>query len=572
MHSVRPVSPAKLSHLSLTACSLALASVLLACTQDPATRTAAPDVATLEAEPVADERVVELSTLTTVAPQRVSESAAVQHKAAVAYVQSAEDSLYPLPHPTAAPGDTYHGVDANPIMRTADQPVSTFGLDVDTGSYAIVRRHITHGQLPPTDAVRTEELINYFDYAATDTTFGEHPFSLSTELAVAPWHKERYLLRVAVDAASTPRAELPPANLVFLIDVSGSMHDPDKLPLLQSAMRLLTRQLDGDDRVSIVTYAGQSAVVLEPTDGDETATINAAIAKLGAGGSTHGAAGLRDAYRLAEQAFIDGGINRVMLATDGDFNVGETNHDALVRLIERKRKSGVALSTLGFGQGNYNDHLMEQLADHGNGNYAYIDSLREARKVLDQELGATLHTVAHDAKIQVEFNPATVAEYRLIGYENRALREQDFDNDRIDAGDIGAGHSVTALYELALVGSDGTQLPERRFTESQRTHDADTRAIAEVRLRYKASLDTPSTRIDRLLSLDDTVERGSDSLRFSASVAAWGQWLREDSTGEAFGPLAIRALAETAIGADTAGHRREFLELVDLSGALREQS
>ena len=557
------------AHPTALAVLVATTTLLLACTQERLPSPRADKSITNAKHPNPVALVEELAVVgqaatadsnTVMLKQRVMASAVLHDQVSM-----------PIPLP-ATQGDNYVGIDSNPITRVSDQPVSTFGLDVDTGSYAVVRRHITHGQLPPADAVRTEELINYFNYGTGHSADSIHPFALHTELATAPWHPERYLLRIGVDAAQESRDNLPSANLVFLIDVSGSMNAPDKLPLLKSAMRLLTRKLDGDDRVTIVTYAGHTAVALEPTPGNEASEIHAAIAQLGAGGGTHGSAGLREAYRLARSAFIPDGINRVMLATDGDFNVGETDHDALIDLIESQRDSGVALSTIGFGQGNYNDHLMEQLADHGNGNYAYIDSLREARKVLDQQLGATLFTVAHDAKIQVEFNPATVAEYRLIGYENRALREQDFNNDRVDAGDIGAGHTVTALYEIALVGSEGAQLPTRRFSGTTPVTAIDTTSLADVRLRYKRAHDDASELMTRLIDRADAVDQPSEHLRFAASVAAWGDWLRDGEVGHQFGPKAITALARGALGADTHGYRREFIDLVSLSQALKGQS
>ncbi|OQX47622.1 MAG: hypothetical protein B0D85_00975, partial [Candidatus Sedimenticola endophacoides] len=359
--------------------------------------------------------------------------------------------------------ERYAHFNDNSLKIAAETPVSTFSIDVDTGSYANLRRILNEGRLPPADAVRTEELLNYFSYDDQAPAQRERPFLTTTEIAPTPWNPHTHLLRIGIKAWEIDTRELPPANLVFLLDVSGSMDSPDKLPLLKRAMSLLSKHLDGDDRISVVVYAGASGVVLEPTPGDQRSKIEQALEQLRAGGSTNGASGIRLAYQLARQAFIEGGINRVLLATDGDFNVGTVNHQALIDLVERQRGAGIALTTLGFGGGNYNDQLMEQLADHGNGNHAYIDSLLEAQKVLIDEMGATLHTLAGDVKIQIEFNPAQVAEYRLIGYENRALRREDFNNDEVDAGEIGAGHSVTALYEIALSGGAGRRTDPLRY-------------------------------------------------------------------------------------------------------------
>ena len=341
--------------------------------------------------------------------------------------------------------ESYAHFDDNFTKRVSEHPVSTFSIDVDTGSYANVRRMLNRGRLPRHDAVRVEEMINYFayNYPLPDTL--EPPFRVITEIAPAPWQKKNLLLHIGIKGFDIPKEKLPPANLVFLVDVSGSMRRHDKLELLKTSLKLLSNQLTEKDKVSLVVYAGASGLVLEPTPGNQRGKIQAALARLNAGGSTNGGAGIQLAYAIAQQAFIKEGINRVLLATDGDFNVGTVNFNGLKNLIEEKRKSGISLTTLGFGTGNYNDHLMEQLADVGNGNYAYIDTLNEAQKVLVDEMGSTLKTIAKDVKIQIEFNPKTVAEYRLIGYENRMLKREDFSNDKIDAGEIGAGHTVTAL-------------------------------------------------------------------------------------------------------------------------------
>ena len=346
-------------------------------------------------------------------------------------------------------GEVYGEVAPNVFVPTSRDAKSTFSIDVDTAAYSNTRRHLLEdSQLPPPDSVRTEELINYFDYDYPRPTGDGAPFSITTEVGPSPWAKGKRLVHIGIQGEVPAAEKTPPRNLVFLMDVSGSMSDPDKLPLVKHGLAALTEQLGSADRVSIVVYAGAAGAVLPPTSGADRQAILAALDRLEGGGSTNGAEGIELAYKLAEESFIKGGINRVLLATDGDFNVGISDHDALVRLIEKKRESGVFLSVLGVGEGNLNDHMMEQVADHGNGNYAYIDGMLEARKVLVEEAGSTLHTIAKDVKIQVEFDPDQVAEHRLVGYENRVLAHRDFDDDTKDAGEIGAGHSVTAIYEV----------------------------------------------------------------------------------------------------------------------------
>ncbi|MBT8446989.1 MAG: VWA domain-containing protein [Gammaproteobacteria bacterium] len=459
--------------------------------------------------------------------------------------------------------ETYAHVESNPVKLAAEEPVSTFSIDVDTGSYSNVRRFLSGGALPPQDAVRVEEMINYFDYDYPVPDSRRQPFSVRTELASAPWNPDTVLMQVGIKGYQVAPEDRAPANLVFLLDVSGSMSSADKLPLLKKAFRLLTAQLDERDRVSIAVYAGSSGVVLEPTRGSDTATIMAALDRLSAGGSTNGAAGIRLAYDLAQDALIDGGINRVILATDGDFNVGTVNFEALVDLVERERKSGVSLTTLGFGTGNYNDRLMERLADAGNGNHAYIDTLAEARKVLVEQVSSTLQTIASDVKIQIEFNPAVVAEYRLIGYENRMLAREDFNNDQVDAGEIGAGHTVTAMYELALVGGEGRKIDPLRYG-SDRTAGSKHGELAFVKLRYKA----PEGGASKLLQYPvrpgqiHDIDATSDAFRFAAAVAAFGQKLAGYEYLGTFGYSDIGALAEASRGDDAAGYRNEFLGLV----------
>jgi Ca-activated chloride channel family protein len=464
--------------------------------------------------------------------------------------------------------EKYQHLDNNPVHLAAEEPVSTFSIDVDTGSYTNVRRYLTAGQLPPQDAVRVEEMINYFDYQYPAPATRAKPFEVSTQLATAPWNANALLLKIGIKGFDVANTERPPANLVFLIDVSGSMEDPDKLPLLKQAFHLLTEQLTARDCVSMVVYAGNSGVVLPPTPGDHKREILAALDRLEAGGSTNGADGIQRAYQLARANFIKNGINRVVLATDGDFNVGVVNFEALVDMAERERASGVALTTLGFGTGNYNDQLMERLADAGNGNYAYVDNEAEARKVLVSQLSGTLFTIAKDVKIQVEFNPSQVREYRLIGYENRMLAREDFNNDKVDAGEIGAGHRVTALYEIIPAGAQGRIDPLRYGAERvEKNHSAE---LANVRLRYKQPdgdvsqlLEYPVLRNSQLA----TAQVPAD-FKFAASVAAFGQLLRGGQFTGKFGYQDVVALAQQGRGADRDGYRQEFISLVERAQAL----
>ncbi|MDF3835580.1 VWA domain-containing protein [Cupriavidus basilensis] len=480
---------------------------------------------------------------------------------------------YPQPAAAGAPErERYAAIDENGVQQVAQAPVSTFSIDVDTGSYSNVRRLLNAGRLPPADAVRVEELVNYFPYDYAQPRDGR-PFAVHADAAPAPWHAHNVLLRIGIKAADAARDSLPPANLVFLVDVSGSMYSADKLPLLKSSLKLLTNALRPQDRITLVTYASGTRVVLPPTPGSDKAAVTAAIDSLVAGGSTAGASGIALAYQAAQQSFIAGGINRVLLATDGDFNLGITDFRQLKAMVAEKRKSGVSLSTLGFGTGNYNDHLMEQLADAGDGAYSYIDNLMEGNKVLVEELSSTLATVARDVKIQVEFNPATVKEYRLIGYENRALRREDFNNDQVDAGDIGAGHTVTALYELTLADQPGLLDPLRYQPASAGRPQGKRGAggeLAHIRLRYKL----PQAQASELLDLPvraaavRPLAQTDDAFRFATAVAGFSQVLRGGTHVGTWGYADARALALGARGTDRYGYRGEFIKLVDLAQAL----
>ncbi|MDQ0737901.1 VWA domain-containing protein [Pseudomonas sp. W4I3] len=463
------------------------------------------------------------------------------------------------------PREQYANLPDNPVHRVAETPVSTFSVDVDTGSYANVRRFLNQGRLPPEGAVRLEEMVNYFPYDYALPTDGS-PFGVTTELAATPWNPHSKLLRIGIKASERSVAQLPPANLVFLVDVSGSMDRREGLPLVKSTLKLLVDQLRDQDRVSLVVYAGESRVVLKPTSGRDKTNIRNAIDQLTAGGATAGASGIELAYQMAREGFIDNGINRILLATDGDFNVGISDFDSLKQMAVEQRKSGVSLTTLGFGVDNYNEHLMEQLADAGDGNYAYIDNLREARKVLVDQLSSTLAVVARDVKLQVEFNPAQVSEYRLLGYENRALKREDFNNDKVDAGEIGAGHTVTALYEIVPKGEEGWLEP-LRYASAPAAEGKSTE-LAMVRVRYKPAAGGDSRLIER--AVEPTTAKPSDDLRFSAAVAAFAQQLKGD--GRYTGSMSLQEtakLARSARGDDPFGLRNEFVQLVELAQSLK---
>ncbi|HUG54798.1 MAG TPA: VWA domain-containing protein [Vicinamibacteria bacterium] len=464
--------------------------------------------------------------------------------------------------------EAYQRVVDNAFFAVARHPLSTFSIDVDTASYANVRRFLREGRLPPPDAVRIEELVNYFRFDYPDPE-GDLPFSVATSVSACPWKPEHKLVHIGLQARRVEDDQAPPRNLVFLLDVSGSMADRRKLPLLKSAMALLVDQLTEKDRVSIVVYAGASGLVLPPTPGDRKGEIRAALSQLQAGGSTAGGAGIQLAYAVARESFIEDGVNRVILATDGDFNVGVTSHGELSRLIEEKRKMGVSLSVLGFGMGNLKDSTMEMLADKGDGNYSYIDSLEEARKVLVTEAGSTLVMVAKDVKLQVEFNPAAVSAYRLIGYENRVLADTDFNDDSKDAGDIGAGHSVTALYEVVPVGVkvDTGDVDPLKYQQGRRASaSASAGELATVKLRYKA----PGGDTSRLLAVtvQDGAPEDAGAARFAAAVAAFGMLLRDSEHKGSATFTQVLELARDGQGQDPGGYRAEFLSLVERAQSL----
>ena len=462
-----------------------------------------------------------------------------------------------------------HG-DPNPVKVTAEEAVSTFSIDVDTASYSFMRAALKNGVLPQKDAVRTEELINYFPYDYAPPENREIPFAAHVSLMPAPWNEANRLLHVGIKGYVADRRAAPRANLVFLIDTSGSMDAPNKLPLLINSFKLLLSALAPQDTVAIVTYAGSAGMALAPTRAVERGKIVASLERLDAGGGTAGAEGIRQAYLLAEQHVVADGVNRVILATDGDFNVGITDLAELEGYIARKRQGGVFLSVLGFGMGNYNDELMQRLAQNGNGNAAYIDNLSEARKVLVEEATSTLFPIAKDVKIQVEFNPALVSEYRLIGYETRLLKREDFLNDKVDAGEIGVGHTVTAIYEVTPAGSGAERIAPRRYQEQARgvagTEFED--EVAYVKLRYKLPDSETSTEMVRAVTRSDefeSVDAAPRDARFAAAVAAFGQILRGGHYTADFSYDDVLSIAQDARGEDPFGYRTEFISLVRLA-------
>ncbi len=469
--------------------------------------------------------------------------------------------------------EKYQAYKDNPVYRVSEQSLSTFSIDVDTASYSNIRRMLMQGNLPPKDAVKTEELINYFTYDYPVPKNRQRPFSITTEISETPWNKHSKLLHIGIKGYDIEKTELPPANLVFLVDVSGSMHSADKLGLLKKSLQLLVKQLSAKDSISLVVYAGAAGVVLEPTPASERLKIEQAIEQLTAGGSTNGEAGIKSAYRLARQAFIEGGINRIIIASDGDMNVGISDTERLKELIEQKRKTGISLTTLGFGSGNYNYDLMEQLADTGNGTAAYIDNLLEAQKVLVNEMSSTLLTIAKDVKIQIEFSP-NVKEYRLIGYENRMLQHEDFNNDAVDAGDIGAGHTVTALYEVVLSDEQG-MIDALRYKQIDKAMGKTTMAnneLAFLKIRYKKPDQANSQLISKAILMADIKNSAetSNRFRFSASVAAYGQLLRGGKYLAQYDYKDIIALAQSAKGKDEYGYRAHYIELLRLAQNLSD--
>ena len=460
--------------------------------------------------------------------------------------------------------ESYAGLEENPFESPKKSPLSTFSIDVDNASYTNIRRFINEGQAVPKDAVRIEEMMNFFKYKYPQPE-GQNPFSINTEVSDSPWNKNSLLLKIGLQGKNIPMTNLPPSNLVFLIDVSGSMSDANKLPLLKESMKILVKELRPKDRVSIVVYAGSAGVVLEPTSGDNKDKIMDAFDNLSAGGSTAGGEGIELAYKLAEENFIKEGNNRIVIATDGDFNVGASSDSDMEKLIEEKRKSGVFLTVLGFGMGNYQDSKMEILADKGNGNYAYIDNIQEANRFLGKEFKGSMFAIAKDVKIQLEFNPKHVQAYRLIGYENRKLKDEDFKNDKIDAGELGSGHTVTALYEIIPTGVESDYVPSDLKYTKVKTDESDySDELATIKFRYKKpdgdkSIEIVNTIPNRKVSLD----RSSSDFKFTTAVAWFGLKLKDSKYITNSDSGAIKKLAKEGLANDDEGYRAEFVRLVD---------
>lgn len=467
--------------------------------------------------------------------------------------------------------EEYKEIAENNFKTVSESPLSTFSIDVDAASYSNMRRYINKGELPPADAIRTEELINYFSYDYPQPT-GNDPVKITTEVGACPWNVKHRLVRIGLKAKEIPTDKLPVSNLVFLIDVSGSMYGPQRLGLVQSSLKLLVNNLRDEDRVAIVVYSGSAGEKLPSTSGSDKQKIREAIDELTAGGSTAGGAGIKLAYKIAKQNFVKGGNNRIILCTDGDFNVGVSSDEGLEKLIEQERKSGVFLTVLGYGMGNYKDSKMQVLAEKGNGNHAYIDNLQEANRVLVNEFGATMHTVAKDVKLQIEFNPSQVQAYRLIGYESRLLKNEDFNNDAKDAGEMGAGHTVTAFYEVVPAGIKSDFTGKVDDLKYQKTKPApavtnNSKELLTVKLRYKAPDGNTSKKIEQPL-IDDKKEKVSSDFRFASAVAMFGQLLRDsDFKGDATYDKVI-SLAKTSLDNDEKGYRREFIRLAETAEGL----
>ena len=490
---------------------------------------------------------------------------------AVAYLTAPPSEFQGALYPST--GGVYEETVANPIHNVSTEPVSTFSIDVDTAAYANTRRFIESGQLPPADAVRVEELINYFNYAYAPPVDSQVPFAAAVSVVPSPWNQATQLVHIGIQGYDLIEENRPAANLTFLVDVSGSMDSPDKLGLLVQGLRLLVGELGENDTVAIVTYASGVRIALPPTPGSDKAAILGVLDGLRAGGSTSGEAGLETAYNLAYQSFNVEGVNRILLATDGDFNVGISDPDLLEEEIARQREGGVYLSVLSFGRGNLNDELTQRLAQNGNGNAAYIDSLLEAKKVLVDELGGTLFPIANDVKIQVEFNPAQVAEYRLLGYETRILAREDFDNDTVDAGEIGNGHNVTAIYEIVPVTAQFRWLGDLRYDQAPALESDDqfSGELAYLKIRYKLPGEDISNLISRPISDEQAVaslEEAPGDVRFSIAVAAYGQLLRNDAFLQTYDFDDVVDLANASRGKDSFGYRAEFVRLADLAGTL----
>jgi Ca-activated chloride channel family protein len=470
--------------------------------------------------------------------------------------------------------EEYGKIIENPFLVAKENPLSTFSIDVDNASYSNVRRYLKEmNQLPPNGAVRLEEMINYFDYTYPQPK-GEHPFSITTEIAVAPWNKDHQLIHIGLQGKSLNYEDLKPCNLVFLVDCSGSMSDENKLPLLKKSLKLLLAQLGDQDKISIVAYAGAAGLILPATRATEKDKILKALDKLESGGSTAGGAGIELAYKVAKENLIVGGNNRVILATDGDFNVGVSSTDQLVKLIEEKRKDDIYITLCGFGMGNYKDGRMEQIAQYGNGNYFYIDNIREAEKVFVREMRANMFTIAKDVKIQIEFNPNLVKAYRLIGYENRLLKKEDFDDDTKDAGELGAGHNVTAIYEIIPVGSASKQtLKSAPDLKYQNTSVGNNQTdLMTVKFRYKPIKSDKSVLLEEILKKGavPAAESSSENFRFSAAVAGFGMLLRDSEFKGAANFDQIVQLAQGAMGSDANGDRAEFVQLVRIAQGLKK--